>query len=358
MVVNDMITQRRLGLVMGALLVLGVLVFASQWMRDSNYLDSMDYVVDGVTLVTNNDGYYHLKMAEDLGRGELGWSSLWNAPGQSLLLAGLVSVLGGPDSLDIVRVGSWLGPIFGLTMLLGILPWCRETRSELIILAAPLLAYLAPYWISRTHFGVLDTDGLVPCIVYIALYCFMKFSTSPHRVLWLVGYLLPTAFLWLWWKPGTYICLGMLGLNLLYWPSRRNDLWIKLAIVVLGLLLVGLTIAGVEPFSRLADYFTNHVRLAFGAVSKSLISSAIIELEPFSLAEFGDQTLGSWWLSPLLLGGIVAYGLREGRKSVFLIAFALAAGGYLAVPSICHSVHSRSRIVYGRGRSLGGTFCG
>jgi undecaprenyl-diphosphooligosaccharide--protein glycosyltransferase len=283
--------------------------------------------VDGVLAVTNNDGYYHLNHARLYAAEGAPLSGLWTG---SMLLSRLLAWLGRTDVQSLLSAGTSLGPVLGLTMLLAVLPWALETEAASVVFLAPLLALVAPYWIDRTHLGVVDTDALAPFLAYASLYCVMRFATSPSRRLaWAAGYAVLLGLQWLWWKPGVFLGVGFLGCYLLYRPRQRGDLAVKAALLAVIACSGGLALARVAPFAGWYDYIAAHVSLAFGGAEGSLLSNAIMELHPLTLAELGDKGLGSAWLLPLVLFGAVLHARRFGWKSLFLLlpgaAFGIAA---------------------------------
>lgn len=314
----------RISLVVGVLIV-GVLLNFKLSTHHSSLLATQGGEVAGILLVTNNDGYYHLAQAQEV--AEYTFLEILTHPLQSLLLARILTVLGGTDSFSLLSCGAMVGPILGLTMLLAVLPWCLETRSSPVIFLAPLLALLAPFWLERSHVGVLDTDVLVPFLVYLALYCVMKISTAKTwRWLWLIPYFIITFLLWAWWKPGTFLCLSFIGCYLVYWPRKQGDLVFKLLLMGAAGTVVGLTVFGIQPFARYGDYVLSHIRLVFGGASNSLLNNAIIELQGLTLAKLGQKSLGSPWLLTAVPLGIFIYGIRYRWESLFLILIALVFG--------------------------------
>lgn len=280
--------------------------------------------VDGVLAVTNNDGYYHLDHARSFAAGGMPLSGLWTG---SMLLSRLLAFLGRTDIPALLAAATPLGPVLGLTMLLAVLPWALQTKDPAVVFSAPLLALLSPYWIDRTHVGVVDTDALAPFLAYASLYCVMRFSTSAsRRTAWAAGYAALLGLQWLWWKPGAFIAVGFLGCYLLHRPRQRGDLAGKLALLAATGCATALALARIAPFAGWYDYVAAHITLAFGGSGGSLLSGAITELHPLTLAELGDRTLGNAWLSPLPLFGAVLYGWRFTWKSLFLLLPGAAFG--------------------------------
>jgi len=314
-------------LLVAFVVLLAILAAALFAQRDRNCLLSEGVVAEGVPMVTNNDGYYHMTQARLLAEqgGSLG--DFTNSLYKSLLLPAFLAVLGGTDTADLLSVSVWIGPVLGLTILLAVLPWAWRTRSALVLLTAPILAYLAPAWMDRTHYGSLDTDSLVPCTVYFALFCMERFSVSDRRrVWWLAGWMVMTAWLWLWWKPGAFLCLCMLPLNLAYLPRFKDWLPIKVILIALVFLAVALGVGGITPFSSVWTYLHDHLRLAFGLGGDTLTHKAILELSGLTLVELGDKVLGAWWLLPVSIVGGVMFGRNRGWEAFFLIFFWIGSG--------------------------------
>lgn len=315
----------RISLTLCAVFLCGAIINSFLASHHSAILLGQGCEAEDVLLVTNNDGYYHLAKALEI--ASLPLSEFFTASNESLLLAGLLSIIGGTDMQSLLSVGGCIGPILGLTMLLAVFPWCVETRSLPIMFFAPLLALLAPFWLERTHVGVLDTDVLVPCLTYLALYCITKFSTMEKwRWVWLIPYFLISLLFWGWWKPGAFVCIGFLGCYLLHWPRRQGDFIGKLLLLIVAVGLVILAFNGVQPFARYGEYIAAHIRLVLGDSSNALVNKAILELGGVSLAGLGERSLGSLWLLALVPLGGIAYGIHYRWKSLFLLVSALVFG--------------------------------
>ncbi|WP_319584071.1 hypothetical protein [uncultured Pseudodesulfovibrio sp.] len=281
--------------------------------------------VDGVLAVTNNDGYYHLNHARMFAARGMPLTGFFTG---SMLLSRLLAFLGGTSIQDLLAAGSALGPVLGLTMVLAVLPWALATKRPAVTFVAPLLALLSPYWIDRTHIGVLDTDALAPFLTYASLFCVMRFSSSTRRLAWTLGYASLLVLQWLWWKPGVFLSVGFVACYLVHWPRRRGDLLVKLTLVATILCVIALALARISPFADWYNYTVAHIALAFGGTEGSLLSSAIMELKPLTLVELGDKTLGTAWLLPFLLLGAGFYGWRFGWKSLFLLLPGAAFGTF------------------------------
>lgn len=276
--------------------------------------------LDGVPLVGNNDGYYYLEQALTLAEQDKGFLNVLTDNRQSMLLTYALAAAG-PDKVSLQHFAIYLGPLLSLTMLLAVLPWAMETRSSFVMVVSSALALFAPYWITRTHVGFLDTDSLVPGLCLFALYCVHKFSVEAfRRWFWVLSYVLILAFLWLWWRPGTYISAGFVLCYLVY-PSRRKiDLAFKVAISGAFIGVMILAAVKVQPFYKYAAYAISHAKLAFGGGTYSLVSNAIIELGSVTPWELGQKSLGSALLLVPAVYGTVLYCRRYRWRSLFLVS--------------------------------------
>ena len=272
----------------------------------------------GVPLVGNNDGYFHLDQARTLAESGKGVGDVFADSRQSMLLPYLLSVVG-DDAAALRLVAAYLGPLLGLSMLLAVVPWGIDAGSRFVTAASGLLALLAPYWVTRTHVGFLDTDSLVPGLCLFALFCLYRLAAGEkRRLLWGAGYGLAAAFIWFWWRPGTFLCAGFLACYLVY-PSRgRSDRVFKSILAAAVLTGAGLALAGVQPLAGVLDYVSAHLQLAFGGAGGSLLSSAITELKGAGIVGLGDKGLGTVWLLPLAALGTVVYCFRLRWKALFL----------------------------------------
>ncbi|MDD3312506.1 STT3 domain-containing protein, partial [Pseudodesulfovibrio sp.] len=295
--------------------------------RDWRSLVARGVAVDGVPMVTNNDGYSPLSEARRIVREGGHPSEFFVSLHRSLLLPALLAAVGGEGDLDLLSVSIWVGPVLGMTMVLAVLPWAWRTRSRLMVFAAPLLAYLAPAWMIRTHLGSLDTDALVPCALYFALFALERFTAGERgRARWLAGWAAMIVLLWLWWKPGVFLCLSLVPLSFAYAPRLREGVLLKIGVLALVAAALLLGLAGVTPFAAGWEYVREHLRLAFGLGGDTLVRHAIIELKGLTLARLGVKCLGAWPLLPVTLVGVVLYGRDRRWDGLFLIAFGLGGG--------------------------------
>lgn len=276
-------------------------------------------VLDGVPAVGNNDGYFHLDRAATLAEQGGGLADALTDSRPSMLLPHLLAQFAGTDRGSLHFLAACAGPLSGLAVLLAVLPWASDTRSRFTVLAAPLLAALAPYWLARTHVGFLDTDGVAVGLCLFALFCVRRFSTrAERRAAWGLLYVLAAAVAWFWWRPGAYLCAGFLSLYVIHPSRNRRDLPLKACLLGAALLAGGLAVAGVKPFSSVGAYVAAHLDLAFGGGDRGLLGSAVRELAGVGVAELGHRALGaSWLLVPALLGTVV-YLFRNRTQGVFL----------------------------------------
>ncbi|BCS89483.1 hypothetical protein [Pseudodesulfovibrio sediminis] len=290
-------------------------------MDHTHFFADRDLCWSGVPVVGNNDGYFYLDQARTLAREGKTLMDVLSDSRPSMLLAYLLASVAGTDTDTLHLLGAYLGPVFGLSMLLGVLPWAMETRSRFVVLVSPLLALLAPYWLSRTHVGFLDTDSLVPGLCFCALYALYRFSIGrKHRAGWGGLYVVLLFFLWEWWRPGGYLVAGFVLLYLLYPVHSRFDHVLKLLLLGGLLCVVGLAVGGVKPWSGYGAYALAHLKLVFGGTEYSLVSSAITELGRIGLVELGDKSLGSVWLFILAALGTMVYGCRARWQAMFIVS--------------------------------------
>ncbi|WP_031482057.1 hypothetical protein [Maridesulfovibrio frigidus] len=275
--------------------------------------------MQGVPLVGNNDGYYYLDQAYTLAEQHIGIEGVINDSRQSMLLPYFLAAVAGLDKMRLQSIAAYLGPILSLSMLLAVLPWGIKIRSPFVMGASAFLALFAPYWVTRTHVGFLDTDSLVPGLCLFALFCVFQFSTKEvKRWYWISLYVVILFFLWFWWRPGALLSAGFIICYLVYPTGNRLDISLKIFLLCGFIVAVGLMIFGVKPFSQYAEYIKDHVYLAFGGSANFLLSSSIIELRGVVLWELGQKSLGSGWLLIPAVCGTICYCVRYRTKAIFL----------------------------------------
>jgi len=321
---SDSAKSPRLVIAVCCTIVAGVILFALLAVHHDNLLVTQGYEIDGTPLVTNNDGYYYLDRARQFVLEENSLVDVMPTSGDSLLLSKGLAAISGYFGKDVLTIAVYVGPVLGLTMLFALMPWGLDIRSPFVLFTAPLLSLLAPFWLERTHVGVLDTDTLVPFLTYLALYCVMKFSVgTEQRWVWPSFLSLIIVILWFWWKPGAFISAGFIACYLIYWPRQNGDLVIKLLLIAAVASAAGLAVLGIQPFAQYGSYLSAHALLAFGSISNSLLSSAIIELKRLTLTELGEQTLGSVWLLPTVVAGAFLYVWKYRWQGLFLVSTCL-----------------------------------
>ncbi len=275
--------------------------------------------IQGLPLVGNNDGYYYLDQAYKLAEQHIGIEGVINDIRQSMLLPYFLAAVAGLDKMRLQSIAAYLGPILSLSMLLAVLPWGIKISSPFVMVTSTFLALFAPYWITRTHVGFLDTDSLVPGLCLFALFCVFQFSTKKvKRWCWITLYVVILFFLWFWWRPGALLSAGFIFCYLVYPTQNRVDISLKLLIIFSFIVITGLMVFGIEPFSQYSAYIKDHVYLAFGGTTNSFLSSSIIELRGVSLWKLGQKTLGSRWLLIPAVYGTVCYCVRYRMKAIFL----------------------------------------
>ncbi|WP_421902048.1 hypothetical protein [Maridesulfovibrio sp.] len=287
--------------------------------------------LDGVPLPCNNDSYYFLDQAYSLVENGAGLRDFFADSRQSIMLPYLLSFIAGSDKLLMMNIGSYAGPVLGLSMLMAVLPWGIQSRSPAIMVISSFLALCAPYWITRTQVGFLDTDILVPGLCYFALFCVFKFSSLKSRITgWVFAYWVTVLFLWFWWRPGAMLSTGFLSLYILSPRRNRVDACIKYMLLVTLLVIGGLAFAGVSPFAKYAAYVSAHAKLAFGGLDGSLISDSIVELKRISPWEM----LSKAYCFPVLilpaLYGLLIY-VRSFKFRALFLGFAFLFGGAACV---------------------------
>ncbi|NDV20294.1 hypothetical protein GO013_12835 [Pseudodesulfovibrio sp. JC047] len=274
---------------------------------------------NGSPLIGNNDGYYYLEQARRLAQSGTSFSAIVSDVRQSMLLPYTLAAIAGNNVELLHCLSLYAGPVLGFSMLLAVLPWAVETRSIPVILVSGPLAMLAPYWLLRSQVGFLDTDTLVPGLCLYALYCVFKFSTQAvKRWPWALLYLGVLLVTWFWWRPGAFLIAGYLVCYVAYPRYSSFDRVAKVVLLGCGLCVLGLLLAGYDPVVKQAAYLVEHINLAFGGVSKSLLSDAIIELGAVGPWGIGTKSLGSPILLFPALVGTVGYCVRYKWKALFL----------------------------------------
>lgn len=279
--------------------------------------------INGVIMPCNNDAYYFLEQAYKISKSGADLLEVFSDQRQSILLPYLLSFVSGSDKMFLLRIGSYIGPILGLSMLLAVLPWAVRRKSAAVMILSSCFALFAPYWITRTQIGFLDTDCLVPGLCSFALFSAFKFSTSKIKTayLWGLAYIGTVFFLWFWWRPGAMLSSCFILLYLFYPARNRFDKQLKCMMLFCFICVLGALITGYGPFAEFSRYILAHINLAFGGVNDSILSQSIVELEKISFWEMLQKSCVSSLLIIPAIYGIFTVSRSLKIKAVLALFF-------------------------------------
>lgn len=291
---------------------------------------------NGQHLITNVDGYYFLRIAEEVREGKYTAADPLspglrpeNAPPLSILTAG-IQFLTGAGMMDIAF---YLPPL--LAGLAVILYWvmARYVGSPSIGVMAAMLSTTAHIWVLRTKPGWFDTDCLNPTLFWLVVTC-LALSANRQRIrdkgLWLAAALSAVAGLYFWWPTGAGPLIGIAAMAYvasLALPSQRKAERIaKLAALPIGGIVGAAVVTGIIPdflpetISRTLTSLHAHYVLAFKGSLDIFpeTGTSIAELSIFPFGEFVRELSGHWGVFVLAVTGLCHLFVRRRDACIFL----------------------------------------
>jgi len=274
------------------------------WTAGSGY-----FFYQGEPFILSPDGYYYLRLAEDLSRHEyLAVDDLRTAPeGASRpavipLLSFLVYLL--KAALPLVSfnyLAVALPPFLGALVVFPVWGICRGLGLSIFSsLVACVSSSLSVTYFNRTRLGYFDTDGLVLVLTLLICHLFFRFSDPDNRRrYWYYGGAVGALLLFLWlWDGVPFIVLSIFAVPLLasllfFYRAARRERYSFYAILLALALLAALLFAKQLP-SALEDTL-DAVRVVTGVASTHFpdTSKNVTELTRPGFLELGAGTAGS-----------------------------------------------------------------
>lgn len=285
----------------------------------------------GNFLLQEIDGYYFLRLAQELGSGEYaGFDNLRlsDRPSPAPPLSLITYLLAALSGTDLAGVAFFLPPILS-TAVLALLWFCgRLNHSPWLGLLAAAAASTTHYLYSRTCLGFFDTDCLNPVFMLLAPLCLYLFTLrrGPGGFAWLAAFAAAVGLFFWWWPQGGTVAMG---LSLLAYalsfpvPSPRWERVLKFAL--LAAMTTAIALLGLEFFDRMHtgipafETIVAHVRLILAGGETAAVGSSVQELAPqlpssvfLDLAPFPGAVL-------LAEVGLVALIVIRRRFALFLL---------------------------------------
>lgn len=288
-------------------------------------------------MLTNFDGYFFLRLTQDLLTGDYTREDPLRAyprPVPAPLLCRLTSWLHLFSGGSLQNAAFFLPPLLSCGLLAAVLLWARLLGREWCAAVAVCAAALAPYWLEVTAVGRFDKDCLNPVFVLLAAWCLARNHLSAGRARW--AYLLGAfgvllLFNWWWPKAAAPISLAYV----LLWavcghkqaPKPERLLKLALPAGAAGFLFFVL-IQGQTGTSGLWGRFAQALDLLpmiFKTGSMAHVSGAIDELTGLTPSGLALACSGSWWAFAAGLAGL-AWVVRERRGTVIYLLPLLVFG--------------------------------
>ncbi|WP_457577419.1 STT3 domain-containing protein [Desulfomarina sp.] len=323
--------SRHLFFILGLIFIAGVAVRCEDLRVWANHPEAGFY--QGAPLLTNVDGYYYLRMAEELVKGTYsrtdGLRVVPDCPDRSSIppfISVIAAVVHKLTSLPLrwvaVLVPVFLGPIL-IFPLYGI---GRSFGGQIAGVISALAGVLSYTYFTRTSVGWYDTDCLNVTLTLAAIYCFLRFGEKKdgNRYRFLAAGLLNWfVFLW-WWDTtpfvATLLSLIPLAIALLFYYRPPRSLRVPLGIFVLLVLLVVVVWKGERIYDFLYSSFSGVFSYLLQAETGPFpnISQVVGEQRELKFIEVVQGVTDSYPLLLLGFAGIIWLVLVNPKRSLFL----------------------------------------
>jgi len=335
-------TGRVLKVILGILLVLCVnfsvrLVHLPEWQKGQKLF----YAAPSHPLMTTQDAYYYLRLADDYLKGDFGGRDLLSPISKkpypfsllSLVAAGVSRFTGVP--LEMV---AFYMPVFmSSLMVLVYLGWGIALMDMRLFVVSGLIGSVVFYWYTRTCFGRFDTDSLIPFFVYIIPYCLFRFCVDKRwqsRSAFAVLAVILSSLFYCWWLPARYLLFPLLfityAVSVFFVPSSRFEKYLKIGILVvvaIGVTTLLLAYFSIIPRSGWIGHVMGYVELVTHRGKSSLpsVASSISELIPIGYKGLVGKIAGN---AVMLVASLVGLGwlvmTRFSRFAFLGVPFLLA----------------------------------
>ncbi len=274
---------------------------------------SFQYADGQIPMLTNFDGYFFMRLSQDLLSDSYEAQDPLRAyprPLPAPLLSRVLSWLHQATGGSLRTLGVYLPPLLSCALIAAVLLWARMLGGGWCVAVSVLAAASGPYWLEVTAAGRLDKDCLNPVFLLLLAWCLARnqLARGAQRWLFLLGAaVVLLLFNWWWQKPGAALGLGfaliwaLFGYARASWPERilKILLLVGTGSVLLYFLSQGQG-AGMlwERYAQARDLLP----LIFKTGSMAQVSGSIDELTGLSLHELALSSNGSWWA---LVAGVI-----------------------------------------------------
>lgn len=295
---------------------------------------------DGIPLLINMDGYFYLRVAEQIQQGTydtLDEKSVYpqGATRRSIppLLSSITAWVSSTFSMRLEDVALLIPAIVGSLLVLPMFFVGRFYGGNLAGICAALFAVIGPGFVQRSTVGFFDTDGGNIVFAATCAVMFMQFGirTNWKRYLWFAGGLLSYGLFLLWWdqtlEAVSAVALLPLVAALLvdYRPRRREAaiFFATLAVIALAFILMqgpGFIASSMERATRTLAYVKKE------ATAFPNPSYFVGEQQRLSLGLISDRTMGS---TIGLILGFVGFALlvwKQRLRCLYLAGFIIPCG--------------------------------
>lgn len=165
------------------------------------------FAIPGSPQLTNPDGYYYLRLADEIAEGSYSEHDLKRIYPEGIrrkkippLLSTIIAGVHSFTNLNLAQIGTAIPPIFAFITAIPIFLISRRLTSTPLAILAVFLALSAPSFLSRTSLGHLDTDALnlyFPLMISYSCYCATRSSRA--QALWLINACIHGILFYLWW---------------------------------------------------------------------------------------------------------------------------------------------------------------
>ncbi len=288
--------------------------------RAWNYARDL-FTWDSKPLMTTQDAYYYLRLAEDYKKGNFDYkdelSPVKIKPYPISLLAFINASASRITGLSLEKIAFYLPVFFSCFMILVYLAWGMSLWNIRFFVISASIGSVVFYWYTRTCLGRFDTDSLIPFFTYIIPYFVYKFTTSSNvkfKVLNLFLTVLTSLLFICWWIPAKYLIMPLVfftySLSVFTVKSSKIESTIKVGILILS--VVGIVFFILAYFSiiprrivpprmiGLLDLITHRGMPGFPDVSKSISELASLSFSKVAIKIANSKLILAFSLIGLL----------------------------------------------------------
>ena len=273
----------------------------NQWLTHKDI-----FFIDNQPVLINADGYYYLRLAEDIQQDNYNIVDERRLVGDKVkrplpppLLSLITAFVSDLSGLSIDKIASYSPPLLGSLVAIVVYLLARALGISIApSLLSSLLTVLAISFVKRTSLGFFDTDSMNVMFPLLECYFLLRFAQlkTLNRYYYLIFAFISFLLFLIWWDQASIVVLAtfMVPFMCALWHYKKeptNKLIFLIVLTVFSILFLILIVVGsidlINNFKTLfADLFSSEQSL----FPKYLTA---IEIKPLSLQHIIDETIAN-----------------------------------------------------------------